>query len=387
MSGATPYASSDSLFAWEDSPRQWRKLTLDEYGQLVELDVDEVPNERWKRQLELRNKARGLIRSIVLIVDLSKGGVEQRDFGLHRTRLLQFQLHNFVVDFFDQNPISQLSIVATYNERGHILTSLSGSIDVHLNCIKDIPEYPNEGEPSIQNSLSLASTILRLAPKSSTKEVLVVYGSLHTCDITPIDGTIRCMKKTNTVVSVVGLGASVYVLKRIAEETGGSYHVPLSSDHLSSILSSFIEPPEWTSSFERLDMVPFGFVTHRNDFPAFDIAELKSDKGALPKSGGLSCPKCGVKVFTVPSYCPSCGIMLMTPGHVTRSKTHLNPVEPFTPALPDETEPCWSCRLFNPSLTMYRCGRCGGLFCKDCDDFIHNALHQCPVCVARKPNL
>lgn len=373
--------TTDTLFSWGNSSRQWRKLILNEQGQLKELNAEETPDERWAKSLALRNKARGLIRSIVILVDLSEPGVEQRDFGMHRTRLYQVLLHNFIIDFFDQNPISQVSIIATYNGRGHVLTSLCGSIDVHLNCIKNLPEFPNEGEPSIQNSLALASTILKLAPKSSTREVIVIYGSLNTSDITPIDGTLRCLKKMSMVVNIVGMGASVYVLKRIAEETGGSYYIPLSADHFKSVLSSFLEPPEWTSGMERLEMVPFGFVSHHNDLPAFDVTELKGDQHSLPKSGGLSCPKCGMKVFTVPTYCPSCGIILLTPGHVTRSKMHMKPVAPFTEVA--ETNPCFACMSVDPDETkMFGCEECGSLFCHACNEFIHSALHHCPGCLS-----
>lgn len=47
------------------------------------------------------------------------------------------------------------------------------------------------GEPSLQNSLELATKLLKLLPSHASKEILVIIGALTTCDPGDINETIR----------------------------------------------------------------------------------------------------------------------------------------------------------------------------------------------------
>jgi hypothetical protein len=47
------------------------------------------------------------------------------------------------------------------------------------------------GEPSLQNSLELATNSLKLLPSHASKEILVIIGALTTCDPGDINETIR----------------------------------------------------------------------------------------------------------------------------------------------------------------------------------------------------
>jgi transcription initiation factor TFIIH subunit 2 len=358
-------------------------LHEDESGRLCQVPVeDERQSELIRRRLELRHKARGLIRSIVILIDLSERALAQRDFGCPRIRLMVAELHTFLNDFFDQNPISQISIVATYNGQGHILTPLCGSPDVHLSCIDNISTLAGIGEPSIQNSLAVSANVLKSAAPYSTREILVLYGSLNTSDVSPIDHTIKFLTAARINVTIIGFGASVYVLSRIATETGGQYHVPLDADHFRDILRASVEPPAWASGQKRLDMVPFGFVNGAVDLPAFDLSELRTNREALPKVGGFSCPKCGVRVFAIPVYCPSCSLLLLTPNHITRCLVHLHELEAFLAVW--HNGPCSGCQsLITGGDDAYQCEKCESTFCAACSTFMHDQLHHCPVCLGQ----
>jgi transcription initiation factor TFIIH subunit 2 len=60
-------------------------------------------------------------------------------------------------------------------------------------------------------------------PKYGTREVVIIYGGLTTCDPGDIYETIDTIKKENIKVSVIGLSAEIHICKAIAEATGGWY--------------------------------------------------------------------------------------------------------------------------------------------------------------------
>ena len=375
----------DDIQRWETTNKVWNNLKVGADGKLFQSrETEQWRSEANLRRFELRNKARGLIRSIVLIIDLSESGLSSRDYGCSRIQFLKQSLSMFVTDFFEQNPISQISIISASNGRSRILTSLCGDVDIHLKCIDKLGDYVEEGIPSIHNAMHVAVAILKSAAMYSTREVLMVYGSLNCCDNAPIDPILKNLKLNKVVVNIIGLGASVFILDRLSRETEGRYLVPLNVDHFNDILKANIEPPEWTQGFERFNFIPFGFVQNNDELPSFDITEIRSKNEALPRFDGYACPKCKFHVFAIPSYCPSCGILLLTPNHITQTKFHLVSVPPFhqvdinRDVKPNERKHCSSCCVSDND--MYQCPRCLEYFCKDCDSFIHNSLNRCPSC-------
>lgn len=100
-----------------------------------------------------------------------------------------------------------------------------------------------EGEPSIQNSLEMAINGLKNMPSHTSREVLVLFGSLTTCDPGDIQQTIRSLKENNIRVSIIGLAAEVRICREIAKKTGGSYNVLLDDHHLKELLLNQVQPP------------------------------------------------------------------------------------------------------------------------------------------------
>lgn len=99
-------------------------------------------------------------------------------------------LENFVDEFFDQNPISQIGIIIMHNKRAEKMSDLSGNCRNHLKVIKNLSMTSLVGEPSIQNGLELALKSLKLLPTHASREILIIMGSLTTCDPTDINVTI-----------------------------------------------------------------------------------------------------------------------------------------------------------------------------------------------------
>jgi transcription initiation factor TFIIH subunit 2 len=375
-------ASERARREWERTNRSWSLLHEDEKGQLRQFRPDDFGrNELVERRLALRDKARGLIRSIVLALDLSERSLAPRDFGIPRIRLLAECVRPFLTEFFEQNPISQVSVMATYGGQGHVLTPLCGSLDLHLRCVDGLADVAAGGDASIQNCLAVASSVLKTAARYSTREIIVIYGALNTCDVCPIDATIRSLVASAVKVSVIGFGAAVFVLSRITSETGGLYSVPLDAEHFRNILSAHIEPPEWAATHTRLEMIPFGFVSKSNvNVAAFDLAELRTNRSARPRAGGASCPRCGIRVFAIPVYCPVCSLLLLTPAHITRCLVHLHELPEFERAAGGPGA-CAGCGTDVARVDKFRCGDCGACFCADCDRMLHADLHLCPVCL------
>lgn len=373
--------NEESLQRWEKTGRIWDRLVEDADGHLADILFGEESweSEKSKRKLMLRNKSRGLIRSVVILIDLSEDGLSPREFNSPRIRIFTDSLINFAKEFFDANPLSQMAIVGMYEGKGHLISPLCGSVDLHIKCLKTLDSLSFAGDASLQNGLIVGINLLKTAAKSSTKEILVIYGSLHTCDAAPLEGTITNLKKWKFVVNVIGFGASVFFLKNLAEQTGGTYFVPLTSDHFVDLLMANNEPPEWSEEMERVPMVPFGFAQAHSDNPAFDLTEIMQSIKiqVLPKYGGYTCPNCHTRIYALPVYCPVCDLLVITPGHITRSTIHKMTLEEFIEV--DRADSCACCTRLVEG-TMNQCPKCANNFCKVCNEFIHDQIRFCPCC-------
>ncbi|KAH0793753.1 General transcription factor IIH subunit 2 [Histomonas meleagridis] len=362
---------------WEKYGRSWNKMSLDEDGRLFQ--IEDFPDYEIERQkLDLRNKNRGLIRSIVILLDLSGRGMEPREFSVSRLKLITVELEKFIISFFDQNPLSQLAITATYQGRGYVLSPLCGSVSKHLKVVQNLEQNTEYGEPSLQNGLNISASLFSSVARYSTKEIILIYGALNTIDV-KIESTIKFLKRSEITVNVIGFGASLYILSRIANETGGKYSIPLNENIFHKLVFDNIEPPILTDKVELRDFVPFCYVKHY-DFPSFDINDIKEGKKVPPKSGGYKCGICGFVVFSIPVYCPSCGILLLTPPDITRTQVFLNPPLEFE----KENAEC-VCNACGCIINeKYQCPLCGMNYCESCNTFIHGILRFCPFCSKSK---
>ncbi len=179
----------------------------------------------------------------------------------------------FLHEYFDQNPISQFGLIITRNKRAELMSPLSGHLQKHFEAVDLLKKYIPAGEPSLQNSVDLATSILRHMPSHASREVLVIFGSLVSCDpgnilvsftsflwciaavqffhlkisffvlshghdfIAPYQGkSMEELKKNNIRVSIIGLSAEVRLCKLICKETNGDYGVILDEAHFRSLL-------------------------------------------------------------------------------------------------------------------------------------------------------
>ncbi|GAQ91083.1 putative von Willebrand factor type A [Klebsormidium nitens] len=378
--------------AWEREyadERSWEMLQEDDAGLLRALDVTAQQRERRRRHLAApaARIRRGMIRYLVLVVDLSRAAAEV-DFHPSRMAVVAALVEVFIREFFDQNPLSHLGIIALRAGVAQRLTELSGSPQSHITALK--ASLGADGEASLQNGLDLARAALAPIPAYGHREVVVVSSALTTCDPGDIHAAIAACKKHRIRCSVVGLAAEVYICATLARLTGGTYTIATSEGHLRDLLLEHAPPPPALQQDAPASLIRMGFPQRQPDGAA-SICACHAD---LRLDGAYVCPRCKARVCELPTECHVCSITLMSSPHLARSYHHLFPVPPYdewqasssSAALPAT---CFACQAGLPGVaggaTGVRlvCPRCARHFCFDCDAIVHESLHNCPGCECR----
>ncbi|XP_076331444.1 general transcription factor IIH subunit 2 Ssl1 [Tachypleus tridentatus] len=377
-----------SSYRWEtEYEKTWESIQEDEQG-LLQGSVEEILHRSKRLRLQKKKNVRlGMMRHLFVIVDLSEA-MSVQDLKPTRHLCTVKILEDFIEEFFDQNPISQLGIIITRSKRAEILMELSGNAKQCVAGLKDIADAVCVGEPSLQNSLELAAQTLKHMPGHTSREIVIILGSLTTCDPSDICTTIEILKSQKIRCSVIGLAAELRICKTLVQTTEGTYHIILDEHHYKEVLYTHISPPP-ASGITESSLVRMGFPPHVSD------AESKSSlcnchldskvPGEKFGIGGYFCPQCHSKYCELPVECKACGLNLVSAPHLARSYHHLFPLEDFKEVnvsnLTDsDLRYCYGCQALFTEQTVYRCTQCQQLFCLECDLFIHDTLHTCPGC-------
>ncbi|KAF4519067.1 hypothetical protein B566_EDAN001657 [Ephemera danica] len=383
-------------YRWETGyEKTWEAIKEDDDGLLDASVADIIQKAKRRRQLEKRSNTRlGMMRHLYVIVDMSECMTDQ-DLKPTRQLCTVKLLQNFFEEFFDQNPISQMGIIVMRNKRAERISDLAGTSRKHSKGIQQLGDMACSGEPSLQNALELALRSLRMLPTHASREVLIIMGSLTTCDPGDITATIKSLKENVIRCSVVALAGEVHVYRELAKETGGCFGVVLDDAHFRDQLLQHVEPPPAAAKLEPA-LIKMGFPHHvtgaagsSKDAPtlAMCMCHLDNPSECKLSAAGYYCPQCNSKYCELPVECRACGLTLASAPHLARSYHHLFPVASFSELpRPDimEGEHCYSCqRLYNEhDKHIYKCTRCGEQICLDCDIFIHDTLHTCPGCAS-----
>ncbi|XP_060241622.1 general transcription factor IIH subunit 2-like protein isoform X2 [Meriones unguiculatus] len=280
---------------WEGGyERTWEILKEDETGSLKATIEDILFKAKRKRVFEHHGQVRlGMMRHLYVVVDGSRT-MEDQDLKPNRLTCTLKLLEYFVEEYFDQNPISQIGIIVTKSKRAEKLTELSGNPRKHITSLKKAVDMTCNGEPSLYNSLSMAMQTLKHMPGHTSREVLIIFSSLTTCDPSNIYDLVKTLKTAKIRVSVIGLSAEVRVCTVLARETGGTYHVILDETHYKELLAHHVSPPPASSSSE-CSLIRMGFPQHtiaslsdQDAKPSFSMAVLLCSPGwtsLLDKAG------------------------------------------------------------------------------------------------------
>ena len=383
---------------------------------------------------------RGIIRHLLLVLDLS-AAMSEKDLRPTRYLLTLRYTIAFITEFFEQNPISQLGIIGTRDGLALIVSTLSGNPNDHISNIQKLHEQEPKGQPSLQNALDMARAALFHAPTHTTREVLILFGSLLSSDPGDIHATISALTSSHITVTIIGLAAQVAICLTLATRTNPSlppsqtYNVALNETHYRDLLMRATTPPPTPYSTAedsgvKSSLLMMGFPSRIVD-PSPTLCACHS----RPMRGGYLCSRCSSKVCSLPTECPACGLTLILSTHLARSYHHLFPLRnwrevSWARASGSNQKVCFGCQISFPerpasirrqstsggqnydrmSLATsrsqihhlkaahisnaskdgvsesgrYECKTCESFFCIDCDVFAHEIVHNCPGCQSRE---
>jgi transcription initiation factor TFIIH subunit 2 len=181
----------------------------------------------------------------------------------------------------------------------------------------------------------------RHLPINSSREVLIIFGSLTTCDPGNIHDTLKNYVEDKIRVSVVALAAEMKICRDFCTETGGVFGVAMNEGHFRDMLFEHIPPPavrkqqvppvqangNGAPAALTGDLMMMGFPTRLPDTSPPSLCVCHG----IMKSEGFLCPRCLSKVCNIPTDCNVCDLLIVSAPHLARSYHHLFPVKPYEP--------------------------------------------------------
>ncbi|KAH8820470.1 Ssl1-like-domain-containing protein [Xylogone sp. PMI_703] len=408
--GEKERSSNRRRAAWEDIQRSWDTVVEGADGSIN--STVEGLREANKRKRLLRDTTplqRGIIRHLILILDLSFAMIE-KDLRPTRYLLTLRYASEFVIEYFEQNPISQLGIIGMRDGIAIRISDMSGNPTQHIERLRKMRGQEPQGNPSLQNALEMSRAALFHTPSHGTREILIIFGALLSSDPGDIHETITSLIADRIRVSIVGLAAQVAICAEICTRTNAGddscYSVALDEQHFRQLVMAATTPPVTrTKKQAQSSLLMMGFPSRTlgtGKGMSFCACHSKLTRG------GYLCSRCESKVCSLPAECPACGLTLILSTHLARSYHHLFPLKnwvevPWSQA--KKSKACYSCLIPFPEVPAdvlsngghepgraegepkgmsesgrYACEVCGNHFCIDCDVFAHEVVHNCPAC-------
>lgn len=424
--------------AWETEHSRTVEKTVqvvDDGSQWQSVQEREEARKRKRLRKDTKPFQRGIIRHVVLVLDLSEAMME-KDMRPNRFFATLKYAHDYVDEFFEQNPISQMSVLGMHDGVCIRVSELSGNAREHTDAIdalkaRDTGKQP-AGAPSLQNALELARATLYHTPSHGTREVIVVFGSLLSLDPGDIHQTVKACVRDKIRVSIIGMGARLKICTEIVTRTNAGndseYTIAIDQEMLRELLIATTTPPvirqtQTTAAAVAAEPPESAAALMMMGFPSRVVGDhltICACHGKLTL-GGYTCSRCSAKVCSLPVTCPSCQLTLLLSTHLARSYHHLFPLKNWKTvswkrAREVGSRECLAClAAFNEPPAhdtvkkdgeggdansgekenddaqeqkasesgRYECRSCQGHFCVDCDVFAHIVLHNCPGCLSK----
>eukprot|EP01029_Cantina_marsupialis_P000737 TRINITY_DN105291_c0_g1_i1.p1 TRINITY_DN105291_c0_g1~~TRINITY_DN105291_c0_g1_i1.p1 ORF type:complete len:396 (+),score=72.65 TRINITY_DN105291_c0_g1_i1:81-1268(+) len=374
MDGGGEFEEKTGQYSWENKQeRSWEDLKEDESGNLTYVTVRSKRNRKRAKQ---ECVFRGMMQYVSLVVDLSTA-MNATDYQPSNLVVATNELDYFLEQFFEHNPISNMSVIVTRDEIAQRISRMSPEAETHRSQLKT--NLFTSGRASLVNSLETALIELQDIPAHGVREILVLWGSYSTADPCDPSAVIKRLKHMKVRVSFVSLTPELYICRHIAEETGGSFAVARDAQHLRQSLLEHCKPPTISSKpdigcvsagFPSKEMKPRGVICmcHRKLVRQCFI-----------------CPKCGCPTCRIPIECPSCSLYLVSASHLSRSARHLVPMPTYEPCQAQKDTRCFGCNAIcydeATKPDVFKCVICSNVFCDDCDEQLQENISNCPGCL------
>jgi transcription initiation factor TFIIH subunit 2 len=208
-------------------------------------------------------------------------------------------------------------------------------------------------------------------PTHSSREILIISGSLTTVDPGNIYETLSSCVKDRIRISLVALAAEMKICRELCEKTGGAPHfffpfsfdpktaepaqknqkqrrtrlcrnfmrpgtfgVAMDQGHFKDLLFELIPPPAQQNTpgagagagKMSADLMMMGFPQRLPDTAPAALCVCH----AQMRAAGFLCPRCGARLCDAPTDCDVCGLMIVSSPHLARSYHHLFPVKPYS---------------------------------------------------------
>lgn len=143
------------LAAWEEGKFNWLQgVPEDEDGNIALTQTVEADKRR-RLQRDTTPLQRGIIRHLVLVLDDSSAMME-KDLLPNRFRLTMSYAVEFVREYFEQNPISQMGIVMMRQGVANRVCPMTGNPAELIDGLRAMEKDKEpEGDPSLQNALEM----------------------------------------------------------------------------------------------------------------------------------------------------------------------------------------------------------------------------------------
>ena len=324
---------------------------------------------------------RGLIRFLYLVIDYSDS-MRFQDYKPNRVDFLIAELtNNFIPKFFQDNPLSYISIVVMRDGEAQFLTRMNGQPKFQIKKLKEFAIANNpSGQCSIVKAIDLVLKSSVDSPMYASREILVLWGSLNSADpvSTPIHPYLsdRVAQETNLSFTVISLSPEVFAIKKLAESagTGSQFSVAINQSDFSTRLTSVLVPKINTA------VKP---VYIKMGFPMKTTNTTRLVKCVCHKemqSSVYVCPQCHGFVCEIPTNCPVCKLTLVEKDMLTRVHRLLYNVPTY---VAKEKGKCFGCDEFFDNFDGSVCENCREDFCAECGIFCQDTLKHCPGCLTR----
>ena len=322
---------------------------------------------------------RGLIRFLYLVIDYSDA-MRYQDYKPNRVDFIIAELtNNFIPKFFQENPLSYISIVIMRDGEAHFLTRMNGQPKFQIKKLKEFAIANNpSGSCSIVKAIDLIIKSSVDSPMYASREVLVIWGSLSSADAvdTPISPylTEKISRESNLALNVVSMSPEVFAIKRLTESALSSFFaVATNQTDFCSRLSSLLLPK--TNTAVKPVYIKMGFPVKTTNTSRLVKCLCHKDM----QSSVYVCPQCHGFVCEIPTNCPVCKLTLVEKDMLTRVHRLLYNVPSYLEKQGDSGT-CFGCdQTFSDDGCV--CENCGHEFCTQCSIACHDTLKHCPGCL------